>query len=124
MVSCVDQVLGMTINGDEGDDITFAESGIPNPYLQVISISAVCQCVNSLYYLSVHLSLCVYICLSISVGLSIYLSLCSSIYVSICLSVCPSLYLSIYLSLCPSTYLFIFKECYPTILHFTWITDR
>ena len=45
MVSCVDQVLGMTINGDEGDDITFAESGIPNPYLQVISFS-----------LSIHLS--------------------------------------------------------------------
>ena len=38
MVSCVDQVLGMALNGDEGDDITFVESGIPNPYLQVTSL--------------------------------------------------------------------------------------
>ena len=36
MVSCVDQVLGMTINGEEGEDISFVDTGIPNPYLQVI----------------------------------------------------------------------------------------
>ena len=35
MVSTVDQVLGMTINGDEGEEVTFMDSGIPSPYLQV-----------------------------------------------------------------------------------------
>ena len=35
MVSCVDQVLGMTINGDEGEEVIFADTGIPSPYLQV-----------------------------------------------------------------------------------------
>jgi hypothetical protein len=35
MVSTVDQVLGMTINGDEGEEVTFIDSGIPSPYLQV-----------------------------------------------------------------------------------------
>ena len=35
MVSCVDQVMGMTLNGDEGEDITFGDTGIPSPYLQV-----------------------------------------------------------------------------------------
>ena len=65
MVSCVDQVLGMTINGDEGDDITFAESGIPNPYLQVISI-----------FSSIHFSTL------IPIYLWIYLSIPSSIHLT------------------------------------------
>lgn len=35
MVSRVDQVLGMTIGGDDGEDITFADAaGIPTPFLQ------------------------------------------------------------------------------------------
>jgi len=34
MVSRVDQVLGMTIGGDDGEDIQFADTGIPTPYLQ------------------------------------------------------------------------------------------
>jgi hypothetical protein len=39
MVSCVDQVLGMTINGDEGEEVIFADTGIPSPYLQVTHTS-------------------------------------------------------------------------------------
>lgn len=39
MVSCVDQVLGMTINGDEGEEVIFADTGIPSPYLQVTHAS-------------------------------------------------------------------------------------
>ena len=55
MVSCVDQVLGMTINGDEGEEVIFADTGIPSPYLQVGWLlhtllfwhQAVCMCVRA-----------------------------------------------------------------------------
>ena len=97
MVSCVDQVLGMTINGDEGDDITFAESGIPNPYLQVISICAVCQV--TLLSLCPSIFVCMYlsVCLSLLVYLSIYFSVHLYMYLSACLCVHLSIYRSIYL---------------------------
>uniref|UniRef100_A0A8C2Q0G4 Collagen, type XIV, alpha 1b n=1 Tax=Cyprinus carpio TaxID=7962 RepID=A0A8C2Q0G4_CYPCA len=47
--------------------------------------------------LSVHLSICLSVCLS--VHLSVCLSVCLSVYLSVCLSVCLSFYLSIFLSI-------------------------
>ena len=81
MVSCVDQVLGMTINGDEGDDITFAESGIPNPYLQVISINAVCQLILPSLCPSIFVCMYLSVCVSISLFIDLFISL--SIYLSV-----------------------------------------
>ena len=34
MVSRLDQVLGMPLNGEDGEEINLKDSGIPNPYLQ------------------------------------------------------------------------------------------
>jgi hypothetical protein len=34
MTSRVDQVLGMSLNADDGEEVIFADSGIPAPYLQ------------------------------------------------------------------------------------------
>jgi hypothetical protein len=34
MVSRVDQVMGVGINGDDGEEVQFVDSGIPSPYLQ------------------------------------------------------------------------------------------
>jgi hypothetical protein len=55
MVSCVDQVLGMTINGDEGEEVIFADTGIPSPYLQVTHTSL-------LALLRVCVGVCVWAC--------------------------------------------------------------
>ncbi len=87
-------------------------------------------CLSVCLYLSIYLSVCLSVCLS----LSIYLSVCLSVFLSIsCLSVCL-IYLSVYLSfclsvclsiyLCLSGYLSVRLSVCPSVCEFTVLTNR
>ena len=78
-------------------------------------------------WLSICLSLCLFVILSVHLSfcLSVHLSICPSVLLSICpsahLSICPSVYLSIcpsvHLSICPAVHLS--PECAWPTLHFS-----